>query len=115
MSEHSTCSDVYTQQRTMEQFECIKRELAARDNLMHQMLKERKHFRQRLALIRGKLMNAAQTSSESTRSFSSRRLSQQSLYSEMPLPAMSVSKSVPVASCFQAMPAVIVPTHASMA
>jgi hypothetical protein len=97
----------------MEQIEFIKSELAARDNLMHQMAREREEFRQQLALIRGGTMNAEQASSES-RSFSSRRLSQHRLFSEMSLPAMSTSKSVPVACCFQAMPAVSVPTCASM-
>jgi hypothetical protein len=113
MSGHSTCSDVLTRQRTMEHIEFIKRELAARNDLMHQMSREREDFRQKLALIGGELMNGEQTSSEPS-SFSSKRLSQQSLYSEMPLPAMSTSKSVSVASCFQAIPAVTVPTCASM-
>jgi hypothetical protein len=87
-------------------------------------------------------MNAELTSSESS-FFSSRRLSQQSRLSEMQsrssslrsdlpdgdiisnsklssafhellLPAMSALKSVPLASCFQAMPAGTVPTCASM-
>jgi hypothetical protein len=142
MSGRSTCSDTFTHQRTMEQIEFIKRELAARDNLMHQMSREREEFRQQLALIRGGMMNVEQTISESS-SFPSRRLSQQgqlsemqsrsssltsdlpegdiistsklsSVFPELLLTAMSASKSVPVASCIQAMPAVTVPACASM-
>jgi hypothetical protein len=97
----------------MEQIEFIKRELAARDDLMHQMSREREEFRQQLALIREGIMNVEQTTSESS-SFSSGRLSQQSLFCEVLSPAISPSKSVPVASCFQAMPDVTMPTCASM-
>jgi hypothetical protein len=94
MSGHSTCSDVLTQQRTMEQIEFIKRELAARDNLMHQMSREREEFRQQLALIRGGMMNVEQTTSESS-SFPSRRLSQQSQLPEMQSRSSSLRSDLP--------------------
>jgi hypothetical protein len=94
MSGHSTCSDMAAQHRTMEQIEFIKRELAARDNLMHQMSREREEFRQQLALIRGEMMNVEQTTSESS-SFLSRRLSQQSQLSVMQSRSSSLRSDLP--------------------